>query len=122
MLIDNGAELNNADIYKFGRDNFAMKATEEIKKGEHIAFIPLNLIITLETTRNAQVISALKTYNFEDKFTDYYAFTLYIMEERRNPDSFWKPYIDIFPTMCSNYLPFWAHEELEWLEGSPVKA
>ena len=118
MLLENGAEINKADIYEFGHDNFAMKATSEIKKDERIAFIPLELILTHEKAQSAQVIQALKSKNFEHDFIDFYSFTLFIMEERRNPDSFWKPYIDIFPTKCSNYPQFWSQEELKWLVGT----
>ena len=119
MLLENGAEINKADIYEFGHDNFAMKSTQDIMKDEQITFIPLELILTHEKAQSAQIIQAMKSSKlFSHEFIDYYSFTLFIMEERRNPDSFWKPYIDIFPTKCSNYPQFWSQEELKWLVGT----
>ena len=40
------------------------------------------------------------------------------MEERRNPNSLWRYFINILPITFSNFPIFWSAEELEWLKGS----
>jgi histone-lysine N-methyltransferase SETD3 len=43
---------------------------------------------------------------------------LYMLLDRRRPDSFFKPYYDILPQTLSNMPIFWSEEELEMLAGS----
>jgi histone-lysine N-methyltransferase SETD3 len=38
--------------------------------------------------------------------------------DRKNPNSFYKPYYDILPTTLSNMPIFWNQEELSYLQGS----
>jgi len=43
----------------------------------------------------------------------------YILREKNNPKSFWKPYLDLLPTHYHSMPIFFTPEELTWLEGSP---
>jgi histone-lysine N-methyltransferase SETD3 len=43
---------------------------------------------------------------------------LFMLLDRCNPNSFFKPYYDILPRTLSNMPIFWTPEELQWLEGS----
>lgn len=45
---------------------------------------------------------------------------LFMLTDRRNQDSFFKPYYDILPPTLSNMPIFWSPAELKYLEGSPV--
>jgi histone-lysine N-methyltransferase SETD3 len=43
---------------------------------------------------------------------------LFLLIDRRNPDSFFKPYYDVLPRTLANMPIFWEPHELAWLEGS----
>ena len=43
---------------------------------------------------------------------------LYLIEQMKNPDSFWKPYVDILPTDFSTYPWKYNEEEVEMCIGS----
>ncbi len=36
-----------------------------------------------------------------------------------NPESTWKPYLNLLPKNLDNFPIFYTKEELNWLEGSP---
>ena len=40
------------------------------------------------------------------------------MQERRNPDSFYKDFISMLPTDMSSFPLFYSDKDLEWLRGS----
>ena len=43
---------------------------------------------------------------------------IYMLVDRKRPDSFFKPYYDILPSTLSNMPVFWQPDELKYLEGS----
>lgn len=43
---------------------------------------------------------------------------LFMLIDRQNPDSFFKPYYDILPPTLSNMPIFWTEEEIDYLRGS----
>lgn len=43
----------------------------------------------------------------------------FLLREKNDPNSFWKPYLDLLPSNYSSMPIFFSDEELSWLEGSP---
>ena len=43
---------------------------------------------------------------------------LFMLIDRKDPDSFFKPYYDILPPTLHNMPIFWSTDELAWLRGS----
>ena len=43
----------------------------------------------------------------------------FILREKNNSDSFWKPYLSLLPTHYHSMPIFFSETELLWLEGSP---
>ena len=43
----------------------------------------------------------------------------FLLQERRNPTSFWKPYLEILPTDYDTMPIFFSEDDLNWLIGSP---
>jgi hypothetical protein len=43
----------------------------------------------------------------------------FLLREKKDPNSFWKPYIDLLPTDYNSFPVFFSEDELKWLEGSP---
>ena len=52
------------------------------------------------------------------KSTEFIPLVLYIMEERRNPESKHKDWLGILPKDWSEQPIFYTEEELSWLKGS----
>ena len=45
-------------------------------------------------------------------------FKLFMMEERRNPDSLWKDYLSVMPKDYSSFPPMYTDDEMIELDGS----
>ena len=43
----------------------------------------------------------------------------FLLKERKNPNSFWRPYLDLLPSDYNCFPVFFSDEEMKWLEGSP---
>jgi len=43
----------------------------------------------------------------------------FVLQEKYNPLSFWKPYIELLPSDFNSVPIFFTEDELKWLEGSP---
>lgn len=43
----------------------------------------------------------------------------FLLQEKRNPNSFWKPYLDILPSDYDSMPIFFSEQDLAWLQGSP---
>lgn len=43
----------------------------------------------------------------------------FLLQEKKNKDSFWKPYLDILPSDYDSMPIFFSEEDLAWLHGSP---
>ena len=43
----------------------------------------------------------------------------FLLQERKNKDSHWKPYLDLLPSDYNSFPVFFTDEELYELEGSP---
>jgi len=43
----------------------------------------------------------------------------FLLREKKNPDSFWKPYLDMLPKDYNSFPVFFSDQEMKLLEGSP---
>ena len=89
-----------------------------------LAFIPEDMLLTvlgaMENSPNAKI---LKEANLIEKLKSpagVVPLALYVMEQRRDPESPWKDYLETLPKDWSNQLIFWTEEEMSWLKGSEI--
>eukprot|EP00475_Leptophrys_vorax_P044814 TRINITY_DN9108_c0_g1_i1.p1 TRINITY_DN9108_c0_g1~~TRINITY_DN9108_c0_g1_i1.p1 ORF type:complete len:498 (+),score=150.38 TRINITY_DN9108_c0_g1_i1:56-1495(+) len=93
-------------------------ALEDIPKGRQFMAIPRKLMITTTSACEAQ-IGKMLVYDQMCLNTPSLFLVMHLIYEARNPDSFWKPYINALPK--SPRLPlYFSLEELETLRGSPT--
>ena len=59
----------------------------------------------------------IKDENF-DGIAGHLQLSLFIMEERRNPLSSWRSWLNVLPVTSQENPVFWSQEELDWLQGS----
>ena len=52
------------------------------------------------------------------KSTVYTPLAIYLMEQKRDPESHWAAYLAAMNPDQSNHPIFWTEEELDWLKGS----
>ena len=45
---------------------------------------------------------------------------IYVMEQRRDPESPWKDYLETLPKDFTNHPIFWTEEEMSMLKGSEI--
>lgn len=43
----------------------------------------------------------------------------FLLKERKDPNSIWRPYLDMLPKDYNSFPVFFTDDEMKWLEGSP---
>mmetsp|Transcript_28836 Transcript_28836/g.44826 ORF Transcript_28836/g.44826 Transcript_28836/m.44826 type:complete len:594 (-) Transcript_28836:23-1804(-) len=93
-------------------------ARRNINDGDELLQIPMRLCLTLESAR-----TALGKDVITNGMNEYLAIATQLIHETYvlGEKSFWKPYIDILPTVEEVNPTFtWPDEDLNFLKGSPV--
>jgi len=93
-------------------------ARRNINDGDELLMIPMNLCMTVDAARKALGQDAIPLGTNE-----YLGIATHLIYERfvKGEKSFWKPYIDILPSVEEVNPTFaWPDEDLEFLKGSPV--
>lgn len=112
-------------------------ATEDVFEDEHIVEIPLDCLVTVEMGKVSQVLNDHMTFfsplvsmqvtdvgravlaaDIDMDAPKHVFLMLFMLVDRQNPSSFFKPYYDILPPTLSNMPIFWNDEELALLRGS----
>mmetsp|Transcript_11894 Transcript_11894/g.17743 ORF Transcript_11894/g.17743 Transcript_11894/m.17743 type:complete len:511 (+) Transcript_11894:62-1594(+) len=108
--------IDTIDENENERAGRGMVANKEIKEGDELFSIPLELLMTKE--RSEQVFGK---EIITPEMNEYIAIALLLIHEKSKNDSFWKPYIDVLPTI-EEVAPTWSwsEEDLSYMEGSPV--
>ena len=124
QIKENHGIVDTTQEFEDSPDNFTMRAIEDIPEGGDITLIPLAEMLTEKVTKFGQVRPIVKAYLKKNKkeLNFNYDFTFILLEERLNPDSKWKHYIDVLPIEFNNFPLFWTDEEMTWLKGSYLHA
>jgi histone-lysine N-methyltransferase SETD3 len=82
-------------------------------------FIPRSHMITLELAKSIEISQKLIKNKVELLSPKHSFLSIFLLKEKKNPDSFWMPYINILPSDYNNFPIFFEDDDLKWLEGSP---
>ena len=93
-------------------------ATEAIVEDETIVEVPLECLITVEMGKATDVGRVVLAADLEMDAPKHVYLMLFMLTDRLNPKSHFKPYYDILPPTLSNMPIFWNAEELALLTGS----
>lgn len=118
-LIDGGATFPKIQMRFYSQDYRGVHSTSFIPKDECLLFVPKSHIITLEMAKASPIGLKMVEANLDLLSPKHSFLTTYILQERRKPDSFWLPYLNILPEKLRNFPIFYTDEEKEWLKGSP---
>lgn len=117
-LLDNGATFPRLTMQTYGDEVRGVSALVDIEPESTIVTVPLKCLITVEMGKATDVGQAVLAADLELDAPKHVFLMLYMLIDRRNPHSFFRPYYDILPKKLSNMPIFWTPEELAWLQGS----
>eukprot|EP01041_Mallomonas_annulata_P003490 gene3490-6947_t len=117
-LLENGAKFPKLQLKNYGEEVRGCIAVEHIEEEEIIIEIPLKCLITVEMGKDTDVGRAILSSNIELDAPKHIFLMLYMLIDRKNSSSFFKPYYDILPPTLKNMPIFWDENELKYLEGS----
>eukprot|EP00826_Nyctotherus_ovalis_P018840 TRINITY_DN15715_c0_g1_i11.p1 TRINITY_DN15715_c0_g1~~TRINITY_DN15715_c0_g1_i11.p1 ORF type:complete len:547 (-),score=134.33 TRINITY_DN15715_c0_g1_i11:28-1668(-) len=120
-FLDGGARFNKVKLRFYSADHRGIHAKQKLKRKEVLIFIPKELIITLEIAKEAPVGDKIKRAKLALLSPKHCFLSTYLLQEMRNPDSKWKPFLDMLPKSTNNFPIFFTEEEMEWLKGSPFQ-
>ncbi|XP_073946251.1 SET domain containing 3 [Choristoneura fumiferana] len=117
-LTENGANYEGIDIKQFEGYDLGLVATNEFKQGSLLLTVPRKLMMTEQDARDSVLADFIAVDPLLQNMANI-TLALFLLLEKNNPESFWKPYIDVLPDKYSTVLYFTPEELLE-LKPSPV--
>jgi histone-lysine N-methyltransferase SETD3 len=122
--LETGNARSNLEIRLYAKNYRGTHAKKPLENDEEIIFVPRGLMLTLEVAETIDIGKKMK--ELEDSFSNFNIevnlLAAFLLHEKKNPDSFWKPYIEMLPTSYDTNPLFYSPEEMYWLEGSPFQA
>ncbi|XP_063828684.1 actin-histidine N-methyltransferase [Ostrinia nubilalis] len=117
-LNDNEAQFEGVEISEFDGYELGLKAVKEFKEDSLILTVPTKVMMTEKNAHESELSEFIKVDPLLQNMPNI-TLALFLLLEKNNPDSLWKPYIDILPEKYSTILYF-SLEELAALKPSPV--
>jgi len=117
-LAENGSKYPKLELQDYGNEVRGCHATEKITNHDVIVDIPLKCLITVEMGKDTDIGRVITSSNIDLDAPKHIYLMLFILIDRKRPDSFFKPYYDILPPTLRNMPIFWDERELGYLRGS----
>lgn len=114
-----GGEFPKINIEYYSHEYRGVHCNKEISEGESIIFVPYSHIISTEVVENSPLVKTLKKSNFQSDVPHQNYFSVYLLEQQSNPNSFWTTYLKVLPKNFNNSPLFYTEEEKKLLTGSP---
>lgn len=113
-IAENGGLVDNIDVVEFPGFGLGLRANKSFKKDEPMITIPRKLFMSLD---NATLLS--EPYLTEIPFppTINVKLAFWLIVEKLNPKSFYRPYLDTLPERIPNFLQY-SVAEMQELKGS----
>jgi len=116
-LRENGAEFPLLKIRHHNENFRGIVTTKNIYKGKVILKVPHSCIMTSIKAYKTKVGQELKNSGWEPHSSHTWL-ALFLLQEKLDPDSFWKPFLDILPPTYGDFPQFYSTNELGQLKGS----
>ncbi|OWR46539.1 histone-lysine N-methyltransferase setd3 like protein, partial [Danaus plexippus plexippus] len=117
-LHEHGAEFEGVEISEFDGYGFGLKATKDFSEGSLILTVPGKVMMSEKDPKASDLSEFINIDPLLQNMPNV-TLALFLLLEKNNPNSFWKPYIDVLPEKYSTVLYF-NSEELAELRPSPV--
>ncbi len=117
---ENGARFPKIRMRYYGPDYRGVHSVKPIGEDEVFLWVPKKLIITAqmgrETEMGAKIIASGVSLSW-----DYLVYiTTFLLVQQFDQESWWKPYMDVYPKTVDSFPMFFKEEEKELLKGSPM--
>ena len=113
--------MNNVEVQEFGASNNGIVATEDMKAGDILMFIPREIIITLDEAEKSKLFERL----IQKKVLKKLSFTnenlmlkMFLLEQLKQPDALYQNYVKTLPFSWDNFPIHYGHDQMIELEGS----
>jgi histone-lysine N-methyltransferase SETD3 len=116
-LSKNGAEFPNLEIKHYNERFRGIVATKNLHKGNQVLKVPHKCIMTTLKAYESEACLEIKSSGWEPQ-SSHTLLALMLLQEKLNPNSFWKPFIDILPPNYNDFPQFYNSDELKQLSGS----
>jgi hypothetical protein len=116
-----GADVKLTKLAVYAHDFRGLHASTDIAEGEEIRSLPTSLRITRPLLAQTELGKLLnEKLILSDYWQAFYYPLIFIMENRNNPKSDYKPFLDVIPSQASDNPSLFSEEEKKWLLGSPL--
>lgn len=120
-LKQNGSYFPNLEIKHYSNTFRGIVSNKNISKDKCIMRIPNKCIITTLIAKKSSICIELeKNLKPSDTFSTHTWIALYLINEKNNPNSYWKPYLDILPSHFMSFPHFYDKETLCKLDNTIV--
>ena len=116
-LKDGNAQFPLLYLQYYDEDYRGVHAVTKIPNNKIILEVPLSHIMTSDVAKASDIGQAIIKSGCELNSTHSYLAS-YLLQEKHNPNSFWKPYIRILPQHYKNMPVFFEGADLDLLKGS----
>jgi len=116
-LIDGGAQFPLLSLRFFSDIYRAINSKRLIQPEEDVLYVPFCQLMTSEIARSSLVGRQILDSGVQLRSRHSFL-AAYLLQEKANPKSYWKPYIDILPEAYDTVPLFFSEKELAELEGS----
>lgn len=117
-LRNNNVEFDGLKIAEYPGLDFGIEAEKNFKEGDMMIAVPRAVMLTVENVHQ----SPFRELALKDPLIVHMpnvALALLVLLQRRDPLSFWKPYINMLPQKYTTVMYF-SPEEIIQLKGSPA--
>eukprot|EP01083_Nonionella_stella_P141743 437319_1 len=116
-LLEGGAKFPKLYLKYYSKDFRGVHALTRIPEDEVILCVPLSHIMTSDVAKQSNIGQKIIKSNVELRSKHSYL-ACFLLQEKHDPNSYWKPYIDILPQEYRNMPIHFSKEELAHLTGS----
>jgi len=116
-LREGGSKFPNLVMKYYTVDYRGVHARKRLEKDELILEVPLPLIMTTEVAKESEIGQKIQKAGCQ-LYSDHSWLAACLLQEKYNPKSFWKPYLDILPVHYRNMPIFFDDDEVKMLKGS----
>jgi histone-lysine N-methyltransferase SETD3 len=119
---DNGAKFNKIRMRYYAPDYRGVHSYEPIHASEEFLWVPKKLIITSQMGKETAIGQKIRKSGVKVSWDYLLYITLFLLIQQKDTNSFWKPYMDVYPRSTGNFPMFFTKEEQDLLEGTPMKS
>jgi len=117
-----GSDFKKLKLRYYSENYRGVHASQDIRNGETILYVPLKQIITLEMAFKSPLGKLMYEKGLRQRLiSPKHSFLgAYLLQEKKKlPNTDFKEYLDILPKGMGDFPIFFTEEERSWLKGSP---